>query len=137
MNLEDSRHNLRIVGKIFLVLGLIIIPVSILSYNSINFFIESDWFHFDDHLDFGVIHLAYPLKIFYGIPALYLLTSLILIGSGVGLIKDYGWGQKVSVIPAILLLFWFPFGTALGLFLIYNLQKLKSEGAASENGESA
>ncbi len=125
MNLEDTRHNLAIVGKIFIVLGFIIIPLVILSYNSINFLFHSDWFHFTDHITLGVFRFSSPFKLFYVIPIFYLTVSLLLLLSGFGLISNQSWAKKLALIPAVILLFKFPIGTALGIFLIYLVQSEK------------
>ena len=127
MKLEDTKHNLKIVGKIFLVLGILIIPVSILSYSSIYFLSDSDWWLLDDFIDLGFLHFRIPFEMLYVIPALHFLSAAVLIASGYGLINDNSWLKKLSLVPAVVMLFFFPIGTALGFFLIYLLQQESRE----------
>lgn len=136
MKLEDTNHNLKIVGKIFIVLGILIIPISIVSFSSIYFLTDSDWWFFDDFIDFGALHFRIPFEMLYVIPSFHLGGALLLIVSGFGLLKDKNWAKAVSLFPAVILLFFFPIGTALGIFLIYLLhQKSQMEEASIETTE--
>jgi hypothetical protein len=123
MNLEDTQHNLRIIGKLFLILGLIILPLSIFSYNSINFLFGSEWINWDEAFQFGVFHLRFPYELLYILPALYGIFALFILVTGIGLIYDLKWAKKLVIFPAVLMLFNFPLGTALGLFVLYQLHK--------------
>ncbi len=123
MDLEDHRNNLTIVGKIFIIIGLIIIPITIVSYNSIHFLFDADWWEFDNHFDLGILNFHISSDIFYLVPALYTIMSLLLIVSGFGLIHDKDWAKKLALVPAVIFLFNFPVGTAIGIAALYLVLK--------------
>ena len=126
MNLEDSNHNLRIIGRIFVIIGLICIPMVILTYNSMHFLFDSEWFRLDNSFRFGIFHFDLPWGIMYVLPGFQTILAVIMVISGFGLIQNATWSYKLSMIPAVILLFVFPVGTLLGIFLLYQLHKRES-----------
>lgn len=136
MKVDNSSHHLKIAGKILVVLGFLTIPVSVFSWNAFNFLIESDWWY--DHVSWHTNshHWSFyrdgPFRLFYYFPIFYLASSVIFIASGIGLAKEKEWAMRLVWIPAVILLFKFPIGTALGVWIIYLLQKRKEFLTASK-----
>lgn len=131
MNLKDHNQNLRIIGKILLVLGLVLVPISVFSFFFLEAFQESDfWLDFDE-VDIFFLHIRNPQNLLYFFPALYVLAAAIFIISGVGLASEKEWGKKFAMVPAVLLLFKFPIGTALGGYMIYALHSSAENQAES------
>lgn len=125
MDLRDHNQNLRIIGKILLVLGLILVPISIFSFFFLEAFQESDfWLDFDE-VEVFFLHIRNPQNILYFFPVFYGIISAIFIGAGLGLANEKEWGKKFAMVPAVLLLFEFPIGTALGGYMIYALHTKK------------
>ncbi len=121
MDLKDHNQNLKIIGKILLVLGLILIPVWIFSFFFLEAFRGSDsWFDIDDiHIFF--LHIRRPQDLLYFFPIFYGIISSVFIVTGYGLAVEKSWGRKFAMVPAVFLLFKFPIGTALGVYMIYAL----------------
>lgn len=131
MDLKDHNQNLRIIGKVLLVLGLILVPISIFSFFFLEAFQESDfWLEFDD-IEVFFLHIKKPQHILYFFPIFYAIVSSIFITAGIGLANDKSWGRNFALVPAVLLLFEFPIGTALGLYMIYALHT-NGNGKVSE-----
>ncbi len=136
MKVDNSLHHLKIAGKILIVLGFLTIPVSVFSWSALNFLIESDWWH--DHVTWHIhssiwpFHSHGPLSFFYYFPFAYLAAGILYIISGVGLVNEKEWAMRLVWIPAVILLFKFPIGTALSVWIIYLLQKRKEFLAASK-----
>ena len=126
MKVDNSIHHLKIAGKILIVLGFLSLPISVFSWSALNFFIDSNWWHehFDWHHDIPFLH-GDPFHLFYFFPFTYLLGGILFIASGIGLVNEKEWAIRLVWIPAVLLLFKFPIGTALGIWIIYLLQKRK------------
>lgn len=125
MDLTDHNQNLRIIGKILLVLGLILVPFSIFSFFFLEAFRESDFWLDFDRIEIFFLHIRRPQNILYFFPIFYGILSAIFITSGVGLVGEKDWGKKFAMVPAVLLLFEFPIGTALGAYMIYALHSKK------------
>ena len=129
MQVDNSLHHLKIAGRILIVLGFLTITVSVFSWNVLNFLVESDWWH--DHVTWHLDARFWPFRsngpfhIFYYFPIAYLASGVLFIASGIGLVKEKEWAMRLVWIPAVLLLFKFPIGTALGVWIIYLLQKRK------------
>ena len=131
MDLKDHNQNLRIIGKILLVLGLVLVPISVFSFFFLDAFQESDfWLDFDD-VEIFFLHIRNPQNLLYFFPALYAVVSTIFIASGIGLVGEKEWGRKFAMVPAVLLLFKFPIGTALGGYMIYALHSNTENQAES------
>ncbi|MEQ9402814.1 MAG: hypothetical protein RIM99_04435 [Cyclobacteriaceae bacterium] len=131
MDLKDHNQNLKIIGKVLLVLGLVLVPVSMFSFFFLEAFQESDfWLDFDD-VDVFFLHIRKPQNILYFFPVFYTIISAVFITTGIGLAGEKSWGKKFAMVPAVLLLFEFPIGTALGLYMIYALHT-DTESTASE-----
>jgi hypothetical protein len=127
MDLKDHNQNLRIIGKVLLVLGLILVPISTFSFFFLEAFQESDfWLDFDE-VEIFFLHIRNPQNILYFFPIFYAIISAIFITSGIGLAGDKEWGKKFAMVPAVLLLFEFPIGTALGGYMIYALHTEKEK----------
>lgn len=127
MDLTDHNQNLRIIGKVLLVLGLVLVPISVFSFFFLDVFREADfWLDIDD-VDIFFLHIRRPQNLLYFFPVFYSLISVVFISTGFGLAADKEWGRKFAMVPAVLLLFEFPIGTALGLYMIYALHT-KDEG---------
>ncbi len=121
MDFKDHDNNLRIIGKIFLVIGLILVPISIFSFFFAEIFSESDlWLEIDD-FDILFLEIRNPEKLLYLFPIIHFISSAIFLISGFGLATVKEWGKKIAIVPAVLLLFKFPIGTALGVYMIYAL----------------
>ena len=132
MDFKDHNQNLRIIGKVLLVIGLIMIPVSLFSFFFTEAFHKSD-FGFDiDEVQIFFFHVHRPRFMPYFMPGLYTFLSIVFTISGVGLMQGRPWGQQVAMLPAVLLLFQFPIGTALGLYMIYALHVNTGQEIAEE-----
>lgn len=126
MKIDNTSEHLIIIGKILVVLGMIGIPISIFSLNLMQFFFESDWWMRDFHRSFDFLWFSYsPLNLLYIFPGIYFLFACVFLVTGFGLVNKKNWAMKLAWLPGVLLLFKFPIGTALGIWLIYTLQKEK------------
>ena len=126
MKIDNTSHHLKIVGRILIILGFLAIPLSIFSWNALHFLSESNWWHDRIHWHFDFPFSRFdPFGLFYFFPFSYFLGAILFITSGIGLIQEKEWGTRLVWIPAVLLLFKFPIGTALGIWIIYLLQKRK------------
>ncbi|WP_462252570.1 hypothetical protein [Ekhidna sp.] len=119
MDLKDHDNNLRIIGKIFIVIGLILVPISISTFFFVDMFIESDLWMEIRELDIVLFELRPPRGIAYFLPTIQTISSFIFLISGYGLSTEKDWGKKFAIVPAVMLLFKFPIGTALGGYMIY------------------
>ncbi len=123
MTVDNTSYYLRIIGRILIIFGCLLIPVSILSWSALSFMIESvGWMDF--HWD-GWIPLPFLGRIFMLFPGMYFIAGLIYIVGGLGLVNEKNWAHQFAWLPAVILLFNFPVGTAIGVWLIYLLQKAK------------
>lgn len=127
MDLKDHDNNLRIIGKIFIVIGLILVPISISTYFFVDMFIESDLWMELSELDVVFFELRPPREIAYFLPTVQTISSLIFLVSGYGLALEKDWGKKFAIVPSVLLLFKFPIGTALGAYMIYAIHYVPKE----------
>jgi hypothetical protein len=134
MNLEDSKHNLKIVGKILIILGFIAVPISLFSYQVMNIITSLNLW--DGKVFYlGPIEYDRPFFLFYILPSIHALMAILLIVTGIGLVQHTPWARKLAYVPAVILLFYFPFGTALGIYLIFLLEKERQQ-AISQNTSS-
>ncbi|MFK7953877.1 MAG: hypothetical protein AB8B73_13610 [Ekhidna sp.] len=121
MDFKNHDNNLRIIGKIFLVIGLVLVPISIFSFFFAEIFSESDlWLEIDD-FDILFLQIRNPERLLYLFPLIHFISSTVFLVSGFGLASQKDWGKKLAIVPAVLLLFKFPIGTALGVYMIYAL----------------
>lgn len=127
MDLKDHDNNLRIIGKIFIVIGLILVPISICTFFFVDMFIESDLWMELRELDVVLFELRPPRGIAYFLPTVQTISSLIFLASGYGLATEKDWGKKFAIVPAVMLLFKFPIGTALGAYMIYAIHYVPKE----------
>lgn len=127
MDLKNHDNNLRIIGKIFIVIGLILVPISISTFFFVDMVSNSDFWM--DVRDFDVLFLEIrpPKNLLYLFPILQTLSSLVFLASGYGLALEKPWGKKFGIVPAVLLLFKFPIGTALGGYMIYAIHYVPKE----------
>lgn len=119
MDLKNHDNNLRIIGKIFIVIGLILVPISICTFFFVDMFIESELWMELREFDVAFFELRPPRGIAYFLPTIQTISSLIFLISGYGLSTEKEWGKKFAIVPAVFLLFKFPIGTALGGYMIY------------------
>ncbi|WP_370089129.1 hypothetical protein [Ekhidna sp.] len=119
MDLKDHDNNLRIIGKIFIVIGLILVPISLSTFFFVDMFVDSDLWMEIREMDVVLFELRPPAGIAYFLPIMQTLGSIIFLISGYGLALEKAWGKKFAIVPAVLLLFKFPIGTALGGYMIY------------------
>lgn len=131
MDLRDHERNLQIIGKIFIVIGLVLVPISISTFFFVDMIIQSDfWMDFHD-FDILFMEIRPPQNLLYFFPVIQTLSLVVFLASGYGLAAEKSWGKKFAIVPAVLLLFKFPIGTALGGYMIYALhyvpQKVESE----------
>ena len=121
---ERMATHIKILGWIYLILGLLgtlagILVFSVLSFFGINF----------SHLDipdfpFGLFPLASSLGTLIG--GLVLLLSIPGIIAGYGLLQYKSWARTLTIVLSILNLFHIPFGTIIGIYGLWVL--LSSEG---------
>ena len=137
MDLKDHDNNLRIIGKIFIVIGLILVPISISTYFFVDMFIESDLWMELREFDVVFFELRPPKGIAYFLPTLQTISSLIFLISGYGLATEKEWGKKFAIVPAVILLFKFPIGTALGGYMIYAIHYTPKEEQVLNGDEVA
>lgn len=133
MDLKDHDNNLRIIGKIFIVIGLILVPISISTFFFVDIISHSDFWL--DVKDFDVLFLEIrpPENLLYIFPTLQTVSSLIFLLSGYGLATQQTWGKKLAIVPAVILLFKFPIGTAIGGYMVYAIHYTPDE--KSLNGD--
>ncbi len=127
MDLKDHDNNLRIIGKIFLVIGFILVPISIATFFFVDMFVESDLWMEIREMDVVLFELRPPAGIAYFLPTFQTIGAIVFLVSGYGLATDQTWGKKLAIVPAVLLLFKFPIGTALGAYMIYVLHYVPKE----------
>lgn len=127
MDLKNHDNNLRIIGKIFIVIGLILVPISICTFFFVDMFIESDLWMELAEFDVVFFELRPPKGIAYFLPTIQTISSLIFLVSGYGLSAEKEWGKKFAIVPAVILLFKFPIGAALGGYMIYALHHVPKE----------
>ncbi|MEQ8627946.1 hypothetical protein [Ekhidna sp.] len=127
MDLKDHDNNLRIIGKIFIVIGLILVPISLSTFFFVDMFIDSDLWMEIREMDVVLFELRPPADIAYFLPIMQTLGSIIFLISGYGLALEKIWGKKFAIVPAVLLLFKFPIGTALGGYMIYAIHYVPKE----------
>jgi hypothetical protein len=129
MKVDNTQYHLTIAGKILVILGILGIPFSVFSWGALSFFWNSSWFHDSFHHGlwdgFQDGWFIWPWNFFYMLPGFYFLAAVLFIVSGVGLVNEKDWAKRLVWVPAVLLLFKFPIGTALGVWIIYLLQKEK------------
>ena len=121
MDHKDIRKILKITGNCFLVFGILLLPVSFISYHSIEF--VRYLLNIEEYLKIGPLHIYNPLNVVYLLPVIYSLLGLILGLSGIGLILEKSWAKKLAYIPSVIMLLFFPVGTIIGGFLLYVLLK--------------
>ncbi|WP_425390252.1 hypothetical protein [Ekhidna sp.] len=136
MDLKNHDNNLRIIGKIFIVIGLILVPISISTFFFVDMISHSDFWL--DVKDFDVLFLEVrpPENLLYMFPILQTVSSLIFLVSGYGLSTQQSWGKKFAIVPAVLLLFKFPIGTALGGYMIYAIHYVPKEEQVANGVDS-
>lgn len=131
MDFKNHDNNLKIIGKIFIVIGLILVPISIFSFFFAEIFSESDlWLEIDD-FDILFLEIRNPQKLLYLFPIIHFISSATFLISGYGLAAEKAWGKKLAIVPAVLLLFKFPIGTALGIYMIYALHYVPKQSEVS------
>ncbi|MEO1254645.1 MAG: hypothetical protein AAFY41_07155 [Bacteroidota bacterium] len=135
MDLKDHSNNLRIIGKIFLVIGLILVPISIATFFFVDMFVESDLWMEIREMDVVLFELRPPAGIAYFLPIVQTLGSIVFLISGYGLSNELAWGKKFAIVPAVILLFKFPIGTALGAYMIYAIHYVPKEEVVGLNGD--
>jgi hypothetical protein len=121
--MDQKEKHARIIGKIFLVLGIMVLVVTSFSFNFIQLtegFLEN---HFEGwNFEFGIFTLNHPpFGLLYLIPTFYMLIGLIDIIVGLGLLAQKQWARLAALFSAILFLFQFPLGTGFAIYIFYNL----------------
>lgn len=119
---QKARHT-RIIGKIFLVLGILVLVMTSFSFNFIQLsegFLEN---HFEGwNYEFGIFTLNHPpFGLLYLIPSFYMIIGLIDIVIGVGLLSQKQWARIAALFSAVLFLFQFPLGTGFAIYIFYSL----------------
>ncbi|MEQ9468588.1 MAG: hypothetical protein RLN88_14360 [Ekhidna sp.] len=127
MDLKDHDNNLRIIGKIFIVIGLILVPISICTFFFVDMFIESDLWMEIREFDAVLFEIRPPDGVAYFLPTIQTISSVIFLISGYGLSAQKDWGKKFAIVPAVMLFFKFPIGTALGAYMIYAIHYVPKE----------
>jgi len=127
MDLKDHDQNLRIIGKILLVLGIFLVPICVFSFFFLEAFQESDFWLDFDRIEIFFLHIHHPQRILYFFPIFYGILSAIFVTAGIGLAGEKEWGRKFAMVPAVLVLFEFPIGTALGAYMIYAIHTNKEK----------
>ena len=137
MDLKNHDNNLRIIGKIFIVIGFILVPVSISTFFFVDMISHSDFWM--DLRDFDVLFLEVrpPANLLYMLPIIQTVSSFIFLISGYGLATEQSWGKKFAIVPAVILLFKFPIGTALGGYMIYAIHYVPKEEQVTNGNEAA
>ena len=133
MDLKDHDNNLRIIGKIFIVIGLILVPLSISTFFFVDMISHSDLWREIRHFDVMFMEIRPPQNLLYMLPILQTLALVVFIISGYGLATQQRWGKKFAIVPAVLLLFKFPIGTALGGYMIYAIHYVPKEEQVNGN----
>ena len=131
--MEKKERHARVIGKILLVLGILTLVLTSFSFNFVHFAEGLLIDHFDDwSFDIGIFTLNYPpFGLLYIIPIFYMSIAIIKIGVGLGLLAQKRWARIVALFLSLFLLFHFPLGTALGVYIIYALLDDKTVGQIS------
>ena len=119
---RKARHT-NIIGKIFLVIGVLILVVTSFSFNFIQFSQGLLEDHFENwNFELGIFTINHPpFGLLYFIPAFYLCIGLIDIIIGLGLLAHKEWARIAALFIAIIFLFQFPLGTAFAVYIYYTL----------------
>lgn len=119
---QKVRHT-RIIAKIFLVLGILILVITSFSFNFIQLSEGLLEHHFSDwNFQFGIFTINHPpFGLLYLIPTIYMIIGLIDIIIGLGLLAQKEWARIAALFVAILFIFQFPLGTAFSIYIFYNL----------------
>lgn len=137
MDLKNHDNNLRIIGKVFIVIGLILVPICITTFFFVDIVSHSDfWLEIKD-FDVLFLEVRPPENVLYLLPIIQTVSSLVFLISGYGLATEQSWGKKFAIVPAVILLFKFPIGTMLGGYMIYALHHEPNEQPAPVNGDEA
>lgn len=121
--MDRKQKHTQIIGKIFLVIGVLILVVTSFSFNFIQFsqgLLEDHFEHWSFQLGIFTINHP-PFGLLYFIPALYLFIGLIDLVIGLGLLAQKEWARIAALFIAILFLFQFPLGTAFAIYIYYAL----------------
>lgn len=121
--MEQKERHTRIIGKIFIVLGILVLVITSFSFNFIQLtegLLEN---HFEDwNYEFGIFTLNHPpFGLLYLIPTFYMMLGLIDIILGIGLLAQKQWARIAALFSAVLFLFQFPLGTGFAIYIFYNL----------------
>ncbi len=121
--MDQKLKHTRIIGKIFIVIGTLIMVITSFSFNFVSFAEEYLSLSFNDwQYDFGIFTLNHPpFGLLYLIPTFYLTLALLDISVGIGLLYQKRWAKIVAVVLAFFMLFSFPFGTAFAIYIFYNV----------------
>jgi len=121
--MEKKERHARVIGKILLVLGILTLVLTSFSFNFVHFAEGFLIDHFDDRsFDIGIFTLNHPpFGLLYLIPIFYMSIAIIEIGIGLGLLAQKRWARISALFLSLFLLFHFPLGTALGVYIIYAL----------------
>ena len=133
MDFKDHDNNLRIIGKIFIVIGLILVPISITTFFFVDMVSHSDFWMDIRHFEVLFLEIRPPQNLLYFLPVLQTVSSIVFLASGYGLAMEKPWGKKFAIVPAVILLFKFPIGTALGGYMIYAIHYVPENAEATNS----
>ena len=121
--MEDKDRHVRIIGKIFIVVGTLVLVITSFSFNFIHIIEEYLEVQFNDwSYSFGIFTLNHPpFGLLYFIPVFYLILAVLDIVVGFGLLAQKNWARITALFLALFLLFNFPFGTAFAIYIFYIL----------------
>ena len=110
--MEDKDRHVRIIGKIFIVVGTLVLVITSFSFNFIHIIEEYLEVQFNDwSYSFGIFTLNHPpFGLLYFIPVFYLILAVLDRVVGFGLVAQKNWARITALFLALFLLFNFPFG---------------------------
>lgn len=131
-------HHVRIIAKIFFVLGALLLIVTSFSFNFVHLaeeFLIENFGNWD--VQFGIFKLNHPpFGLLYLIPIFYFGLGLFDIIVGIGLWNGKRWARYTAMFLAVLFLFHIPVGTVLGVYILYHLLEVhQQEIAAAKSAE--
>jgi hypothetical protein len=116
-------NHIRICGKLFVAIGLLIIALTAIVFNFIDVMEAFFSVNFENwKYDFGIFTLTKPpFGLLYIIPLIYFAIALINIVVGIGLLQFKKWARTSALALAVLYLFAPLLGTIFGVYILYHL----------------
>ena len=100
-------------------MGLFEVIASSFAYNVLKILEFTEFREEFTNLSIGIFNIHDPLQYLHIIPIFTFGFGLLKLAAGLGLRTRRAWAEKLSIVLAVLMLFSFPIGTALGIYTIW------------------